>query len=106
MRNSGIGGTPQLRKLTSRKERLVRAACQRNKEKGGLMKTYGIGIFTLVFLLCSWSSLAHADAVTDWNANAGEAAQAACISPDGDPLHESRIYAMAHIAIHDALNAI
>ena len=70
------------------------------------MKTYGIGIFTLVFFLCSWSPLARADAVTDWNANAGEAAKAACISPDGDPLHESRIYAMMHIAIHDALNAI
>ena len=28
------------------------------------------------------------------------------ISLDGDPLHESRIYAMMHVAIHDALNAI
>jgi hypothetical protein len=70
------------------------------------MKTHGIGIFILVFLFCNWSPLAHADAVTDWNANAGEAAIAACISPDGDPLHESRIYAMMHVAIHDAVNAI
>ena len=31
---------------------------------------------------------------------------AACISPNEDPLHESRMYAMAQIAIHDALNAI
>ena len=46
------------------------------------------------------------DAVTVWNANAGEAAVAACISPVGNPLHESRMYAMTHIAIHDALNAI
>ena len=46
------------------------------------------------------------DAVTVWNANAGEAAIAACISPDGNPLHESRMYAMTHVAIHDALNAI
>jgi hypothetical protein len=46
------------------------------------------------------------DAVLTWNANAGEAAVAACISPVGNPLHESRMYAMTHVAIHDALNAI
>jgi hypothetical protein len=46
------------------------------------------------------------DPVTAWNANAGAAATAACIAPLGDPLHESRIYAMMHVAIHDALNAI
>jgi hypothetical protein len=54
----------------------------------------------------TFAAPAGGDAVTVWNANAGEAAQAACISPDGDPLHESRIYAMMHLAIHDALNAI
>ena len=31
---------------------------------------------------------------------------AACIAPTDNPLHESRLYAMMHIAIHDALNAI
>jgi hypothetical protein len=51
---------------------------------------------------------AAADAVTDWNVNAAEAALAACIEPPGsnDPAHESRMYAMMHGAIHDALNAI
>lgn len=49
---------------------------------------------------------ATGDAVTAWNANAGEAAIAACISPTANPLHESRMYAMSHVAIHDALNAI
>ena len=49
---------------------------------------------------------ALADVVTDWNTNAGAVAQAACISPAPDPFHESRLYAMLHIAIHDALNAI
>ncbi len=49
---------------------------------------------------------AAGDAVLTWNENAGEAATAACITPLGDPLHESRIYAIVHIAIHDALNAI
>src|SRR4029450_5753075 len=46
------------------------------------------------------------DAVTLWNANAGVAATAACIAPIDNPLHESRIYAMMHVDIHDALNAI
>ena len=30
----------------------------------------------------------------------------ACIAPLDDPFHESRMYAMMHIAIHDALNAL
>lgn len=46
------------------------------------------------------------DAVLDWSANAGEAALAACIAPTDNPLHESHLYAMTHLAIHDALNAI
>jgi hypothetical protein len=46
------------------------------------------------------------DAVIVWSANAGEAATAACLAPLNDPLHEARIYAMMHVAIHDALNAI
>ncbi len=49
---------------------------------------------------------ARSDAVAVWNANAGRAAVAACISPAPNPLHESRLYAMTHVAIHDALNAI
>ena len=49
---------------------------------------------------------AGGDAVTLWNANAGVAATAACLAPLANPLHESRIYAMMHVAIHDALNAI
>ena len=49
---------------------------------------------------------AVADAVTDWNANIGAVAVAACISPAPDPFHESRLYAISHLAIHDALNAI
>ena len=46
------------------------------------------------------------NAVVAWNQYAGEAALAGCISPGNDPLHEARIYAMTHVAIHDALNAI
>lgn len=46
------------------------------------------------------------NAVLDWNATAGAAARAGCLSPANDPLHEARMYAIAHIAVHDALNAI
>jgi hypothetical protein len=48
------------------------------------------------------------DAVITWSANAGKAAVAACLSPtpNGNPPLESRMYAMVHVAIHDALNAI
>jgi hypothetical protein len=49
---------------------------------------------------------AGGDAVTVWNANAGVAATQACIAPLDNPFHESRLYAMMHVAIHDALNAI
>src|ERR1051325_7290478 len=54
----------------------------------------------------AFAAPAGGDAVTVWNATAGAAATAACIAPLNDPLHESRIYAMMHVAIHDALNAI
>jgi hypothetical protein len=49
---------------------------------------------------------ARVDAVTAWNANAGRAALDACLAPTNNPLHESRLYAVMHVAIHDALNAI
>ena len=48
------------------------------------------------------------DAVVLWNTNAGVVATKACMeaADNNDPFHESRMYAMMHIAIHDALNAI
>lgn len=52
------------------------------------------------------SGSSAANAVVTWNAVAGDAALAACIAPLDNPLHESRMYAMAHLAVHDALNAI
>jgi PAP2 superfamily len=48
----------------------------------------------------------RSNAVIAWSANAADAAIAACLAPDNNPLHESRLYAATHIAIHDALNAI
>jgi hypothetical protein len=55
-----------------------------------------------------WQSHAFAagDAVLTWNANAGVAATKACIAPEDNPFHESHTYAIMHIAVHDALNAI
>jgi hypothetical protein len=49
---------------------------------------------------------AGANPVSAWNANAGDAAVAACLAPTNNPLHESRMYAAMHVAVHDALNAI
>jgi hypothetical protein len=67
------------------------------------MRTFMLGICTcFLSLSLGWSPLVWADAVTDWNANAGKAAIAECI----DGFHESWMYGMMHIAIHDALNAI
>lgn len=49
---------------------------------------------------------ANGNAVLAWNLHAATAALGACLAPTDNPLHESRMYAMTHIAIHDALNAI
>jgi hypothetical protein len=51
-------------------------------------------------------SATSGDAVITWNKNAAAAALGACLAPANNPLYESRMYAMMHIAIHDALNAI
>lgn len=65
-----------------------------------------VGMCLSVSLLAGVRNAAAADAVTAWNVNAGKAAEAACLTPEGNALAESRMYAMVHAAIHDALNAI
>ncbi len=63
--------------------------------------------FSLVLCLVLLSSrAAEADAVTDWNLRAARAAAAACLHISGNGLAEARMYAIVHVAIHDALNAI
>ena len=52
------------------------------------------------------TAFAADNAVIRANAAAGVAAIKACIAPLNNPFHESRAYAMMHLAIHDALNAI
>jgi hypothetical protein len=49
---------------------------------------------------------AFADAVTDWSVTANKAANATCVGPAGNGPYESRMYAIMHIAIHDALNTL
>lgn len=46
------------------------------------------------------------NAVQRWNDTAGRVALASCLAPGNNPLHESRLYAMTSLAVHDALNAI
>jgi hypothetical protein len=67
------------------------------------MRTFMLAICTcFLYLSLGWSPLVQADVVTDWNVNAGKPGSVGCnIQP-----HESRMHAMVHIAIHDALNAI
>src|SRR4051794_9967099 len=61
-----------------------------------------VGVSQLVIT----NAFAAPNAVISANAMAGVAATKACIAPLNNPFHESRAYAMMHLAIHDALNAI
>jgi hypothetical protein len=63
-----------------------------------------IGACLLLFVGCP--TAAGADSVVMWNQFAAQAATAACIHISGNGLAESRMYAMMHTAIHDAVNAI
>ena len=64
------------------------------------------GICLSICLCVARPCAASSDAILQWNENAGRAAMAACLTPAGNPLPESRMYAMVHLAMHDALNAI
>jgi len=63
-------------------------------------------VIALAALAFALPAHASADAVTMWSINANRAANATCIGPSGNGLYEARLYAMVHIAIHDAVNAI
>ena len=74
------------------------------------MKKYVVTASSLfLFFVLGGARQVAADAVTDWNETAASAGFAAGLDNEFgcvDPLHESRIFAMMHLAIHDALNAI
>ena len=65
---------------------------------------------SVVALLLSFPGRAHADPVIEWNEIALRAAFAGgldnLVFGCNDALHESRMMAMMHVAIHDALNAV
>ena len=61
--------------------------------------------FAVVFaaaLLLVGSAFAQTDEITRWNRIATDASLAAQV----DPLAESRVFAILHLAIHDAVNSI
>ena len=63
----------------------------------------------LALLILAWPGPAGAADVIDWNETAAGAGFAGGLDNEFgcvDALHESRIFAMMHVAIHDALNAI
>ena len=64
-----------------------------------------IGCLTLG-VVAGGTRTATADDVTHWNEVAADAALTCGITPALNPLHESRMYALVHLAGHDALNAI
>ncbi|HVJ57309.1 MAG TPA: hypothetical protein VM574_05690 [Terrimicrobiaceae bacterium] len=82
-------------------------------EKGGLSSSFtlahinlrALSIATLAGIVVVGGgslSTASADEVIRWNQVATDAAVANKV----DPLTESRIFAMLHISIHDAVNAV
>jgi hypothetical protein len=70
------------------------------------MRSHVAAVAVLHLVVLTSSIPASADAVTSWNENAAKAASAACLHISGNGLAESRLYAMVHAAIHDAVNAI
>jgi hypothetical protein len=71
--------------------------------------TLGLAAGVAALALVAPAASAHhrsSNAVATWNENMGKAAVAACISPVGPSPGEAHLYAIAHVAIHDALNAI
>lgn len=70
-----------------------------------LVPAGGSGAQTSTHRTIADARAATANAVVAWNANAGEASVAACFIGGYGP-QEARMYAMMHIAIHDALNGI
>ena len=69
------------------------------------MKKYAFPVIPLfLFFVLGSTRQVAADEVTKWNETATRIAFASGLS--GNPLFESRLHALTHAAIHDALNAI
>jgi hypothetical protein len=76
--------------------------------QGGNMKNHVTQVMAACLsLLVLWpGTSAAADAVITWNENAAKAATASCLHISGNGLAESRMYAMVHASVHDAVNTI
>ena len=77
--------------------------------RSGLVAAVGTGALLISFGTSAPLAGAKPSAVgpvLHWNGVLRDAAIAACLAPTANPLAEARLYAMTHIAIHDALNAI
>ena len=73
------------------------------------LRLFGLAVCLAAGLLLAGATASRsepgANVVIAWNASAGEAVLAAC-SLGGYGPQEARMYAMMHVAVHDALNAI
>jgi hypothetical protein len=77
-----------------------------NTENSPNTLTRAVAICLFACLSSLVPQTAAADAVTDWSVRLGRASVAVCLAPFGNGPAEARMYAMVHLAIHDALNAI
>jgi PAP2 superfamily len=68
----------------------------------GIRRTRPGVALRLLVIIIGLAAISRADVVTDWNVIATSAAPAA----GKNPVEQSRVFAMVHAAIHDALNAI
>src|SRR5262245_49575277 len=75
-----------------------------SSRRSKIKRSFVLSVLTTLVLVTHVSSTARADAVTRWN----EIATTVTTPPASNlaPPYQSRIYAMTHTAIHDALNAI
>ena len=74
-----------------------------------IKRGFALSVLTTLVFVTTVSSTARADAVTHWNEIATRVTTPPITNPPVMMLaspHQSRLYAMTHAAIHDALNAI
>src|SRR5262245_16184139 len=69
-----------------------------------IKRGFTLSLLTILAIVSISSSTAKADAVTRWHQIASTATTPP--EPNIPPPYQSRIFAMTHAAIHDALNAI
>lgn len=81
------------------------ATCEiRLRRREGRLRKYAFALISFPLFFTLGEGRLAADEVTKWNEIAGRAAFASGLHDN--PLFTSRVYAMTHAAVHDALNAI